>query len=45
MRMMDRWKDNFINFNLEACFSTCSVLEVREKLWKIRQQQGWDGSR
>jgi hypothetical protein len=31
MRVMARWKDNFINFNLEGCFSTCSVLEVKEK--------------
>jgi hypothetical protein len=36
-RMMARWKDNFMNFNLEGCFSTCSVLEEKEKLWKMRQ--------
>jgi hypothetical protein len=28
---MARWKDNFIKFNLEGCFSTCSILEVKEK--------------
>jgi hypothetical protein len=28
---MARWKYNFIKFNLEGWFSTCSVLEVREK--------------
>jgi hypothetical protein len=44
MRMMARWKDNFMNFNLDGCFSTGSVLEVKEKLWKMRQQQGRDGS-
>jgi hypothetical protein len=45
MRVMARWKDNFINFNLKGCFSTCSVQEVKGKLWKMRQQQGRDGSR
>jgi hypothetical protein len=44
MRTIACWKDNFINFNLKGCLSTCSVQEVREKLWKMRQQQGWDGS-
>jgi hypothetical protein len=29
--MMACWKNNFINFNLEVCFSTCFVLEVKEK--------------
>jgi hypothetical protein len=45
MRTMGHWKDNFMNFNLEGCFNTCSVLEVKEKLWKMRQRQGQDGSR
>jgi hypothetical protein len=31
-RTLARWKENFINFNLEGCFSTCSVLEVKGKL-------------
>jgi hypothetical protein len=31
MHMMARWKDYFINFNLEMCFSTCSILEEKEK--------------
>jgi hypothetical protein len=31
MHVMARWKDNFIKFNLEGCFSTYSVLEVKEK--------------
>jgi hypothetical protein len=31
MHMMARWKDNFMNFNLEGCFSTFSVLEEKEK--------------
>jgi hypothetical protein len=39
MRTMARWKDNFMNFNLEGCFSTCSVLEEEEKLWKMSQRQ------
>jgi hypothetical protein len=26
MHMMAHWKDNFMNFNLEGCFSTCSIL-------------------
>jgi hypothetical protein len=33
-----------MNFNLEGCFSTCSVLEEKEKLWKMRQWQGRDES-
>jgi hypothetical protein len=37
MRTMAHSKDNFINFNLEGCFITCYVLEIREKLWKMRQ--------
>jgi hypothetical protein len=45
MRMMAHWKHNFMNFNLEWCFSTCSILEVKEKLWKMRQLQGRDESR
>jgi hypothetical protein len=39
MHMMARWKDNFMNFNLEGVFSTCYVLEEKEKLWKMRQRQ------
>jgi hypothetical protein len=45
MRMMARWKDNSMNFNLEGCLRTCSVEEVKENLWKMRQRQGQDGSR
>jgi hypothetical protein len=45
MPIMAHWKDNFMNFNLEGCLSTCSVEEVRENLWKMRQRQGRDGSR
>jgi hypothetical protein len=29
--MMARWKDNFVNFNLEGCLSTSSILEIKEK--------------
>jgi hypothetical protein len=29
MRMMARWKDNLMNFNLEGCLSTYYVLEVK----------------
>jgi hypothetical protein len=39
MHMMARWKDTFMNFNLEGCFSTCFVLQEKEKLWKMRQRQ------
>jgi hypothetical protein len=31
MRVIARWKDNFMNFNFEGCFATCALLEVREK--------------
>jgi hypothetical protein len=43
MSKIARWKDNFINYNLEGCFITCSI-KLREKLWKMRQQQRRDGS-
>jgi hypothetical protein len=29
MHTMARWKDNFIKFNMEGCFSTFSVLEKK----------------
>jgi hypothetical protein len=45
MRIMTRWKDNSMNFNLEGCLSTYYVLEVKENMWKMRQGQGRDGSR
>jgi anti-sigma-K factor RskA len=31
MRMMARWKDNLMNFNLEGCFSTCSICSGSKK--------------
>jgi hypothetical protein len=45
MRMMACWKDNLMEFNLEGCLCTYSVLEVKENLWKMRQRQGRDVSR
>jgi hypothetical protein len=45
MRMMARWKDNSMKFNLEDFLKTCSVEKVKENLWKMRQRQGQDGSR
>jgi hypothetical protein len=45
MRMMAHWKDNLMDFNLEGCLSTYSVLEVKENLWKMRQRQGRGKSR
>jgi hypothetical protein len=45
MGMIAHWKDKLMNLNLEVCFSTCSVQEVKENLWKMRQRQGHDGSR
>jgi hypothetical protein len=42
MRMMARWKDNSMNFNLEHSLSTYSVLEVKENMWNMSQRQGHD---
>ena len=40
-RMRTCWKGKFVNFAIEQCFSTCSVLEIeRKKFMKMRQQ--WD---
>jgi hypothetical protein len=33
--MTTRWKDNFNNFAIEQCFSTCYVLEVEEKFVEV----------
>jgi hypothetical protein len=42
MCVMAHWKYNFINFNLEGCFSTCSVQEVKGKLWKMSYKDGME---
>jgi hypothetical protein len=36
MHMMARWKDNFIKFNMEQCFSTFYVL--KEKLKTVEDE-------
>ena len=36
-RMRTRWKEKFVHFAMEQCFSTCSVLEIeRKKFVKMR---------
>ena len=40
-RIRTRWKQKFVDFAMEQCFSTGSVLEIeRKKFVKMRQQ--WD---
>ena len=39
-RMRTRWKGKFVHFAMEHCFSTGSVLKLKEKFVKMRQQ--WD---
>ena len=40
-RMNTHWKEKFVHFAMEQCFSTGSVLEIeRKKFMKMRQQ--WD---
>jgi len=42
-RIRTRWKEKFVHFAMEQCFSTGSVLEIeRKKIVKIRQQ--WDNA-
>ena len=38
-RMNTHWKEKFVHFAMEQCFSICSILEI-EKFVKMRQQ--WD---
>ena len=38
-RIRTRWKEKFMHFAMEQCFSTYSVLEIeRKKFMKMRQQ-------
>ena len=30
-RMRTRWKEKFVHFVMEQCFSTCSILEIERK--------------
>src|SRR6185369_10603165 len=40
-RMRTRWKEKFVHFAMEQCFSTCSVLEIERKKFMMMRQQ-WD---
>ena len=31
-RMRTRWKEKFVHFAMEQCFSTCSILEIERKI-------------
>ena len=31
-RKKTRWKEKFVHFAMEQCFSTCSVLEIERKI-------------
>ena len=39
-RIRTRWKEKFMHFAMEQCFSICSVLEIERKIREMRQQ--WD---
>ena len=41
-----RWKEKFIHFAMEQCFSICSVLEIKRKIREdaaAMRQQGIEG--
>ena len=40
-RIMTRWKEKFMHFTMEQCFSTCSVLEIERK---IREDEAATGN-
>ena len=42
-RMRTRWKEKFVHFAMEKCFSTCSVLEIERK--KIHEDEAAMGQR
>ena len=39
-RMRTRWKGKFVNFAMEQCFSTCSVLETERKICEDEAAMG-----
>ena len=41
-RMRTRWKEKFVHFAIEQCFSTCSFLETERK---IREDEAAMGQR
>ena len=41
-RIRTRWKETFVHFTMEQCFSTCSVLEIETK---IRENEAAMGQR
>ena len=41
-RMRTRWKEKFVHFAMEQCFSTCYVLEIERK---IREDEATMGQR
>ena len=41
--MRTRWKGKFVNFAMEQCFSTCSVLEIERKIREDETAMGQRG--
>ena len=41
-RIRTRWKEKFVHFAMEQCFSTCSILEIERK---IREDEATMGQR
>ena len=42
-RMNTRWKEKFVHFAMEQCFSTGSVLEIERKIHKDEAAMGQRG--
>ena len=45
-RMRTRWKEKFVHFAMEQCFSICSVLEIERKIREdeaVMEQRGIEG--
>ena len=42
-RMRTHWKEKFVHFAMEQCFSTCSVLEIERKICEDEAAMGRRG--
>ena len=45
-QIRNRWKEKFVHFAMEQCFSICSVLEIERKIREdaaAMRQQGIEG--
>ena len=42
-RIRTHWKEKFVHFAMEQCFSTCSVLEIERKIHEDEAAMGQRG--